>query len=269
MRGSRRRKSIYHWRKQEKATDANIMQLLMPSVLGIIICLVCLAGMTWAWFTDTGEVSAAPLRSAQHKVYVEIKDDHGTEVPSDGKGTYTLTKDALYNVTLTVVESTSYGGFSAVSVDDVTYCTGHMQKGDSITFTVRSSKEKITVRSGWKPVATGEKLEQGTHIENVTTSTKEGEGNSNDAAQPDNADKTEQSSEGNSNTVSKDESKKDELATSLEPATESTEQQGTEVSDNYSANESQAQSENNTDSNAVENIQDTQNTQNDTNQTEE
>ena len=285
MRGSRRRKSIYHWRKQEKATDANIMQLLMPSVFGIIICLVCLAGMTWAWFTDTGEVSAAPLRSAQHKVQVEIKDAaNGTEVQSGGDGEYTLTKDALYNVTLTVVESTSYGGFSAVSVDGDTYYTERMQKNNnnSITFTVCSSEGKIIVASGWESVTNGTELPQpqDKYIGRGETSTKEDEGNSNDAAQSNNADKSAdrekiyiEPSVEDSNTASQDEpkheSKQDEPATSPEPATEPTEQQGTKVSDNDSDNESQAPSNNNTDSNAGENVRDTQNTQNDTNQAEE
>ena len=279
MRGSRRRKSIYHWRKQEKATDANIMQLLMPSVLGIIICLVCLAGMTWAWFTDTGEVSAAPLRSAQHKVQVEIKDATGTEVQSSGDGEYTLQANTLYYVTLKVEKSTSEGGISVVSVDDDTYYTERMQKGDNITFTVRSSKGKISVASGWESFTNGTNLGQGDHIGKGTIPREKDDGNSNDAAQPDNTDKTvieehpKQPSVENSNTASQDEpkheSKQDEPATSPEPATEPTEQQDTEVSDNDSANGSQAQSENNTDSNAGENVQDTQNTQNDTNQAEE
>ena len=270
MRGSRRRKSIYHWRKQEKATDANIMQLLMPSVLGIIICLVCLAGMTWAWFTDTGEVSAAPLRSAQHKVYVEIKDANGRLQQSGEDKEYTLLANTLYNVTLTVVESTSNGGFSAVSVDGDTYYTGCMQENNnSLTFTVCSSEGKITVRSGWKVFTSGKEWPQENHIGKGTVPTKEKIENPNAAETLDNAEKSEQSSEGNSNTVSKDESKKDELATSLEPATEPTEQKDTEVTDNDSDNEPQAPSNNNTDSNAGENVQDTQNTQNDTNQAEE
>lgn len=280
MRGSRRRKSIYHWRKQEKATDANIMQLLMPSVLGIIICLVCLAGMTWAWFTDTGEVSAALLRSAQHKVQVEIKDDATeTEVKSGGNGEYTLQVNTLYYVTLKVEKSTSKGGFSAVSVDGDTYYTERMQKGDSITFTVCSSEGKITVVSGWEPFTNGTKLEQSNRIGKGNPPTEKDEKKTNDAAQPNNTEKTvieehpKQPSVENSNTASQDEpkheSKQDEPATSPEPATEPTEQKDTEVTDNDSDNESQAPSENNTDSNAGENIQDTQNTQNDTNQAEE
>ncbi len=283
MRGSRRRKSIYHWRKQEKATDANIMQLLMPSVLGIIICLVCLAGMTWAWFTDTGEVSAAPLRSAQHKVQVEIEDANRTQKQSGGDGTYTLTENTPYKVTLTVVESTLNGGFSAVRVDGVTYCTERMQKGDSITFTVCSENDRITIDSGWQDFSSGSESEKilrdGTHIGKDTTSTKEDEGNSNDAAQSNNADKTAdrekiyiEPSVEDSNTASQDEpkheSKQDEPATSPEPATEPTEQKDTEVTDNDSDNEPQAPSNNNTDSNAGENVQDIQNTQNNTNQAE-
>lgn len=279
MRGSRRRRSIYHWRKQEKATDDNIMQLLMPSVFGIIICLVCLAGMTWAWFTDTGEVSAAPLRSAQHKVQVEIKYE-GEIVASGEDRTYNLKPNTLYTVELTSAGNTSDGGFSAVSVDGDTYYTKRMQKNESITFTVCSDEGKISVASGWKPFPNvTEELPQDKPIGKGTIPTKEDEENSNNAAQPDNADITvveeqpKQPSGENSNTASQDEpkheSKQDEPATGPEPATKPTEQQDTEVSDNDSDNEPQAPSNNNTDSNTDENVQDTQNTQNDTNQAEE
>lgn len=294
MRGSRRRKSIYHWRKQEKATDANIMQLLMPSVLGIIICLVCLAGMTWAWFTDTGEVSAAPLRSAEHWSKTVIKNE-GETVDSGKDGTYNLTPNTLYTVELTSAGNTSNGGFSAVSVDGDTYYTKRMQKNDSITFTVCSENGRITIDSGWQDFSSESKrallralkngsesekiLRDGTHIGKGTIPTEEDEEKPDDAAQPDNADKTvieehpKQPSVEDSNTASQDEpkheSKQDEPATSPEPATEPTEQQDTEVSDNDSDNEPQAPSNNNTDSNAGENVQDTQNTQNNTNQAEE
>lgn len=47
---------------QEKK-PASLTALLMPSLLGVAICLVCLCSLTWAWFTATQN-----RRCADHSV---------------------------------------------------------------------------------------------------------------------------------------------------------------------------------------------------------
>lgn len=47
-------KKIINWLfyapKHEKPTDQNIMSLIMPAILGICVCMVCLVGLTVAWY---------------------------------------------------------------------------------------------------------------------------------------------------------------------------------------------------------------------------
>ena len=46
---------------QEKK-PASLTALLMPSLLGVAMCLVCLCSLTWAWFTATQLMTAPEPR---------------------------------------------------------------------------------------------------------------------------------------------------------------------------------------------------------------
>ena len=68
--------------KHEKPTDENIMRLLMPSVLGVLVCMVCLFGSTWAWFTagiqvDDGD---AVTKAANFSADVTVREIPGATV---------------------------------------------------------------------------------------------------------------------------------------------------------------------------------------------
>ena len=58
---------------QEKK-PASLTALLMPSLLGVAICLVCLCSLTWAWFTATQNSGVQPIQSATATVTASLND---------------------------------------------------------------------------------------------------------------------------------------------------------------------------------------------------
>ena len=54
-------KRIFYTPRHSKPTDENILRLLMPSAVGIALCMVCLAGSTWAWFSASVQTVAQNL----------------------------------------------------------------------------------------------------------------------------------------------------------------------------------------------------------------
>ncbi len=67
--------------KHEKPTDENIMRLLMPSILGVLVCMVCLFGSTWAWFTAGIQVDgAATTKAANFSADVTVREIPGATV---------------------------------------------------------------------------------------------------------------------------------------------------------------------------------------------
>lgn len=144
---SRRRKYIG---KHVKPTDENIMQLLMPSILGMLICMVCLAGATWAWFTATTTVSAPAVSAAYFDVTTVITPEASvTDDDENEVRTYTIEKNKPYTVTLTATGNASIGGYCVVRVDGDTYYTGHMKLGDNLSFSVCSSAGSIEIIPYW------------------------------------------------------------------------------------------------------------------------
>lgn len=172
MRGSRRR-SIYR-REYEKPTDANILRLLMPSILGMLLCMVCLAGMTWAWFTDTSDVATATIQAAHFDVEVTFDNEEG--VSQEGN-VYTLAENKEYKVTLTATGNTTKSGYCKVIVDRVSYCTSLPPEGKStgegLTFKVCSSEGKLEVNSGWKKFDGCEKISEKEIIGNGTVQSQD------------------------------------------------------------------------------------------------
>lgn len=65
-------KNLFYIPRHEKPTDQNIARLLMPSVIGIIICMICLAGATWAWFSSDVQIKPQTIKAASFDVLVSI-----------------------------------------------------------------------------------------------------------------------------------------------------------------------------------------------------
>lgn len=148
---SRRRKYIG---KHVKPTDENIMQLLMPSILGMLICMVCLAGATWAWFTATTTVSVPPVSAAYFDVQVTI--DGVLQTPEDSEHVYTISNEKNNEIKLTATGTASIGGYCVITVGKDTYYTPWMSIENSsegvrsISFNLYTDKEeKIKIIPYW------------------------------------------------------------------------------------------------------------------------
>lgn len=100
---------------QEKK-PASLTALLMPSLLGVAICLVCLCSLTWAWFTATQNSGVQPIQSATATVTAKLGDTAlgelkvGEPCSLNGTGTLTLHMDgsAQYAYVLIKVGGTEY-----------------------------------------------------------------------------------------------------------------------------------------------------------------
>ncbi|OCA80764.1 hypothetical protein [Bacillus sp. FJAT-27986] len=86
----------------------NLVKMLMPSLLGIIICITCLMGTTWSWFTDNVTTSIQSIKAASYNITVDVEDGEKLE-----EGKYILsqkTEGNGYQVTVTANEA--YGSAS-------------------------------------------------------------------------------------------------------------------------------------------------------------
>ncbi len=122
-------KRIFYTPRHSKPTDENILRLLMPSVVGIFICMVCLAGSTWAWFSSSVQTAPQTIEAASFDIAVTVNDE---PVPSP----VTLEAGQQYTVTLTATGNAPSGGYCEVKGGAVPLYTETILPNESLTFTL-------------------------------------------------------------------------------------------------------------------------------------
>ena len=119
--------------RHSKSTDENILRLLVPSLLGILLCMICLAGTTWAWFTASVQTQPQTIEAANYDIAVSITNESGDFV-SHGQP---LKTGKSYKVTLTASGTADkFGGYCIVGCGDVMLYTAQLLPGHTLSFTL-------------------------------------------------------------------------------------------------------------------------------------
>ncbi len=58
--------------REKKERKDSLVPLLLPSVLGIFICMICVCGMTWAWYSASIETPSQKLTAAYYEPFLTI-----------------------------------------------------------------------------------------------------------------------------------------------------------------------------------------------------
>ncbi|MDO4810912.1 MAG: hypothetical protein Q3985_03085 [Eubacteriales bacterium] len=135
----------YEPSKHKKVTEQDMTRSIVASVIGIVVCLICLIGTTWAWYTDTVTSQVITIQAANYDVDVEVKD--GDTTVSSSNGTYTLDPSKTYTVTLKA-KGTGKTGFCKVTVDGTEKHTAPIAKNGTLSFTVKNC-DSISFQAIW------------------------------------------------------------------------------------------------------------------------
>lgn len=135
-------KETFYTGKREHPQEekpASLTALLMPSLLGVAICLVCLCSLTWAWFTATQNSGVQPIQSATATVTASLNDTALGELkvgePCNLNGTGTLT--------LHMAGDAQYA-YVVIKVGGTEYYTDYLT-ADGYTITVNESGAALTL----------------------------------------------------------------------------------------------------------------------------
>lgn len=121
--------------KKEKRKDS-LVPLLLPSIFGIFICMVCICSMTWAWYTASVQVPTQKLTAAYYEVTVESVIDSNSSKISPVNGNYELQQNTTYTVRLKASGSVKEcGGYCLIqnTANKTKIYTQTFKPGESIT----------------------------------------------------------------------------------------------------------------------------------------
>lgn len=142
--------------------ERSILRMLCPSLLGIMVCLICLAGMSWAWFT-AGVQSQSTITAKSYTLNetVKVKTD-GTSgnsadaantgtLKKESDGTYTLAANTQYVVTLNPSAAPKNGGYCILKMTyagdggnvEKKYCTVALTSDNEFNFTIDNGSKAV------------------------------------------------------------------------------------------------------------------------------
>ena len=81
---------------KEKISEKAFSQSLLISVISILLCIVALCSVTWAWFSTEISSSSSDIKSAYCDVTVSVMNEGSKLDPIDGK--YSFAKDKAYKI---------------------------------------------------------------------------------------------------------------------------------------------------------------------------
>ena len=91
------KKYFYDKKRQEGSGEQDMLSLLLPSFIGILLCLICLTGMTWAWFTSA-ITTTSTISGASFNIEVEIKETDTSGAFEGTNGSYALEANKDYQL---------------------------------------------------------------------------------------------------------------------------------------------------------------------------
>lgn len=137
--------------KNQKISDKSFSQLILASVLGILLCTVCLGGLTWAWFSDSVTSNTETLQSATYDIQAEVKkESDGSVVAINEDNTYTLDAGETYIVKLTATGNASTG-YCKVTLNDKDYYTTQIVPKNNLQFNISglTVNATLSIISNW------------------------------------------------------------------------------------------------------------------------
>lgn len=160
-------------RIETKEQSDGLLHLLALSAVGLCACLICLCGVSWAWFTATSSSGTAVIQAATYAVGVSANGTGDVEItPESGTTTVTFTAAGEYTVTLTPT-GTAQNGYCKISYAEGDYYTGQLTT-DKLHFTVNADADsKLTVTPQWGSYSGDPNLSSGDTIGNTTGNTQQ------------------------------------------------------------------------------------------------
>ena len=140
---------------QNKAADGlaakALSRLVLVSMLGMLILVLCLCSTTWAWFSADVSNGSNTLGSGKFALRFTVRDQDGAEVTilpaADGSSSCVLSKVGVYTVTLQITEDTTVSkGYCMITTNECSYKTATVkQEMGTFSFSLETRENDLTV----------------------------------------------------------------------------------------------------------------------------
>lgn len=127
---------------KEKISEKAFKQSITISIIGILLCMVALCSVTWAWFSTEISSSSSDIKSAYCDVTVSVMNEGSKLDPIDGK--YSFAKDKAYKIHITATGSAETA-YCILQIDGELYYTAQIPTHTAMNFTLQFGADTTEV----------------------------------------------------------------------------------------------------------------------------
>lgn len=124
---------------------------LAPSLISMCVCIMCLCGTSWAWFSEAQSGKVASVQTATYTTAVTVqRNGIDTEVVSqNGISTITLEGESVYQIKITA-DGTAVSGYCRLELDGETYFTQPIVSGSTFLLEIKANVDGVlTITPQW------------------------------------------------------------------------------------------------------------------------
>ena len=166
----RNKKSPPRRSKAERLRSDTLRAMLLPPILCAALCLVCLCGLSWAWFTVGVSAGTSSVSGAQYSVSATVT--NGETPVSMENGGFALSANTEYTVSLTA-EGSASTGFCVITLTGETtqkLTTAQIAHGETLGFKLIPQEDTtLTAVAHWGVNSAEAPLQNGTKIGELVT----------------------------------------------------------------------------------------------------
>ena len=166
----RNKKSPPRRSKAERLRSDTLRAMLLPPILCAALCLVCLCGLSWAWFTVGVSAGTSSVSGAQYNITAQVT--QGETPVSMENGGFALSANTEYTVILTA-EGTASTGFCVITLTGETtqtLTTEQIVPGTTFSFKLIPQEDTtLTAVAHWGVNSAEAPLQNGTKLGELVT----------------------------------------------------------------------------------------------------
>ncbi len=195
-----------------KEDKNDIWHILAPSLFGMSVCVLCLCGSSWAWFTAIQNSPVEKIEAATYDLSVSVEEQILTP-DEQGNSSVDLEQGQSYLITLKA-DGTADSGYGQIIYGEDIYYTEPIKSGDSISFTIYADQSAtLSIEAFWGSCSEEDEqnlIGDGTVIGDAVTTPTEDESTLPEDEDKDQEDSTENTEEDEDTTDSEESGKEDE-----------------------------------------------------------
>ena len=137
-------------REKSESFSDGIYHVLAPSAVGIVVCVLCLCGTSWAWFSSSYESSIESIRTTQYTAEMSVSEENGALLGNGEALLFNAENGKSYQISVTASGTEGSSGYLIIKFGDKKHYTKQIKAGSTFGFAVEAGTQgELSIKYQW------------------------------------------------------------------------------------------------------------------------